>query len=137
MSCHSESEVMLQAFRWSKRRRRGPASNELVLLALHVDNNHWCVIVFDFRPESRSITRFDPLQARKSKYYEMCDKTLCDLFGEMYATMEIKKETRSRQPDGASCGVMVLMFSSVSSVVSICHQSRVHHFCDFYDFVIY
>ncbi|KAG2811745.1 hypothetical protein PC111_g15106 [Phytophthora cactorum] len=34
--------------------------------------------------------------ARKSKYYEMCDKTLCDLFGEMYATMEIKKETRSR-----------------------------------------
>ncbi|KAF1792701.1 hypothetical protein GQ600_1113 [Phytophthora cactorum] len=35
----------------------------------------------------------------------MCDKTLCDLFGEMYATMEIKKETRS-----PSCGVIVLMF---------------------------
>ncbi|KAG6948844.1 hypothetical protein JG687_00015228 [Phytophthora cactorum] len=33
----------------------------------------------------------------------MCDKTLCDLFGEMYATMEIKK-------DVASCGVIVLMF---------------------------
>ncbi|KAG6950453.1 hypothetical protein JG688_00014148, partial [Phytophthora aleatoria] len=126
-----------RAFRWSKRRRHGTASNELVLLALHVDNNHWCGIVFDIRPESRSITLFDPLQARKSKYYEMCDKTLCDLFGEIYATMEIKKETRSRLPDVASCGVMVLMFFECFIRCINCHQSRVQHFSDFYDFVIY
>lgn len=57
------------------------AANELVLMALHVDNNHWCGIVFDFRPESRLINVFDPLQAAKSKYYDMCDMLLQDLFG--------------------------------------------------------
>jgi len=64
----------------------------------------------DFRRESRSITIFDPLQALKSKYYNMCDELLRDLFGEMCNLMTIKKETKPRQPDVASCGVMVLMF---------------------------
>jgi hypothetical protein len=86
------------------------AANSFVLMALHVDNNHWCGIVFDFRRESRSITIFDPLQALKSKYYNMCDELLRDLFGEMCNLMTIKKETKPRQPDVASCGVMVLMF---------------------------
>ncbi|KAE9095801.1 hypothetical protein PF006_g23925 [Phytophthora fragariae] len=85
-------------------------ANSFVLLALHVDNSHWCGVVFDFRQQSRSITVFDPLQAPKSKYYSMCDVLLRDLFGGVCKLMTIKKETKSRQPDVASCGVMVLMF---------------------------
>ncbi|KAL4103130.1 hypothetical protein PRIC1_006865 [Phytophthora ramorum] len=85
-------------------------ANSFVLLALHVDNNHWCGVVFDFRRQSKSITVFDPLQAPKSKYYNMCGVLLQDLFGEMCKLMIIKKETKLRQPDVASCGVMVLMF---------------------------
>ncbi|OWZ06195.1 Cysteine protease [Phytophthora megakarya] len=50
--------------------------NELVLLVLHVDNNHWCGVVFHFRSESKAITPFDPLQAGKSKYYQMSDYIL-------------------------------------------------------------
>ncbi|OWZ22434.1 Cysteine protease [Phytophthora megakarya] len=36
-------------------------SNVLVVLAMHVDGNHWRGIVFDFRVESKSITIFEPL----------------------------------------------------------------------------
>ncbi|ETO59242.1 hypothetical protein F444_22387 [Phytophthora nicotianae P1976] len=86
------------------------SANELVLMGLHVDNNHWCGIVFDFRPETRSVTVFDPLQATNTNYYGMCDDLLKDLFGELRANMRLKKETKPRQPDGANCSVMVLLF---------------------------
>ncbi|ETP21930.1 hypothetical protein F441_04661 [Phytophthora nicotianae CJ01A1] len=86
------------------------SANELVLMGLHVDNNHWCGIVFDFRPETRSVTVFDPLQATNTNYYGMCDDLLKDLFGELRANMRLKKKTKPRQPDGANCGVMVLLF---------------------------
>ncbi|KAG3235214.1 hypothetical protein PI124_g19746 [Phytophthora idaei] len=86
------------------------AANELVVMALHVANNHWYGIVFDFRAGSRGITVFDPLQHQNSKYYGMCDTLLKNLFGEMCDLMRIKKESKTRQPDVASCGVMVLTF---------------------------
>ncbi|KAG6952599.1 hypothetical protein JG688_00013205, partial [Phytophthora aleatoria] len=63
-----------------------------------------------FRAENRGITVFDPLQHQNSKNYGMCDTLLKDLFGEMCDLMRIKKETKARQPDVASCGVMVLTF---------------------------
>eukprot|EP00644_Phytophthora_capsici_P011064 jgi/Phyca11/110110/e_gw1.18.545.1 len=85
-------------------------SNELILLALHVDDNHWCGIVFDIRRETKSITVFDPLQAAKSKYYAMCETVLQDVFGELCRVLSIKRYTASRQSDVASCGVMVLTF---------------------------
>ncbi|KUF83676.1 hypothetical protein AM587_10003453 [Phytophthora nicotianae] len=44
-----------------------------VSLIADVVCNHWCGIVFVFGPGSRSITMFDPLQAGKSKYYNMYD----------------------------------------------------------------
>ncbi|KAF1776358.1 Ulp1 protease family, C-terminal catalytic domain [Phytophthora cactorum] len=40
-------------------------TNKIVLIPLHVDNNHWCGAVLDFRKDSRVITVFDPLQASK------------------------------------------------------------------------
>ncbi|KAF1786627.1 Ulp1 protease family, C-terminal catalytic domain [Phytophthora cactorum] len=51
-------------------------TNNIVLIPLHVDNNHWCGAVLDFRKESRGITVFDPLQASKSKYYDVCEAPL-------------------------------------------------------------
>ncbi|OWZ02514.1 Cysteine protease [Phytophthora megakarya] len=80
------------------------ASNDIVVLAMHVDGNHWCGIVFDFRVDFKSITIFDPLQAGKSKFYDMCENMLQDLFEEKYDTMQLKKETKYRQPDVANCG---------------------------------
>ncbi|OWZ13808.1 Cysteine protease [Phytophthora megakarya] len=71
-------------------------ANELVLLALHVDNNHWCGVAFDFCSESKAITLFDPLQAGKSKYYQMCDDIRQDLFSGVCTTMEVKKKTNSQ-----------------------------------------
>ncbi|EEY62342.1 cysteine protease family C48, putative [Phytophthora infestans T30-4] len=85
-------------------------TNKIVLIPLHIDNNHWCGAVIDFRRETRIITLFDPLQASKSKYCDICEAQLKSIFGEICTLLTIKRETRSRQPDGSSCGVAVLMF---------------------------
>ncbi|OWZ21287.1 Cysteine protease [Phytophthora megakarya] len=50
--------------------------NKIVLLALHVGNNHWCGAVFDFRRDSRGITVFDTLQTAESKFYDECEELL-------------------------------------------------------------
>eukprot|EP00644_Phytophthora_capsici_P012022 jgi/Phyca11/106288/e_gw1.12.317.1 len=85
-------------------------TNKIVLLPLHVDNNHWCGAVFDDRRESRGIMLFDPLQAARSKYYDKCEDLLKNLFGEICTLMQIKRVADSRQPDVACCGAVVLMF---------------------------
>ncbi|KAG3078838.1 hypothetical protein PI125_g20870 [Phytophthora idaei] len=94
----------------SKQKRITQFLRDKTVMALHVANNHWYGIVFDFRAGSRGITVFDPLQHQNSKYYGMCDTLLKNLFGEMCDLMRIKKESKTRQPDVASCGVMVLTF---------------------------
>ncbi|KAG6943875.1 hypothetical protein JG687_00018183, partial [Phytophthora cactorum] len=78
---------------------------------LHVDNNHWCGAVFDYRPEHRGIVLFDLLQPTKSKYYDECEPQPKNLFGEIGTLMHIKRDTSSRQPDVSSCGAAVLTFS--------------------------
>jgi hypothetical protein len=85
-------------------------TSDMVLLPLHIDDNHWFGVVFDFRRDSRGITILDPLQAPKSKYYDACETQLKAVFGEMCQLLTIKRETHLRQPDMASCGATVLMF---------------------------
>ncbi|ETP29553.1 hypothetical protein F442_21324 [Phytophthora nicotianae P10297] len=84
--------------------------NDVILIPMHVDGNHWCGIVIDFRAESRGITIFDPSQEKTGKYYDVCKAKLMEQYGELYHLLHVKKETKSRQPDMASCGVAVLMF---------------------------
>ncbi|KAG1709717.1 hypothetical protein DVH05_020371 [Phytophthora capsici] len=85
-------------------------TNKIVLIPLHVANSHCCGAIFDFRNESRGITVFDPLQDRKSKYYDECEETIKTLFKDLCTILPIKREKRSKQPDMSSCGVAVLMF---------------------------
>ncbi|POM61347.1 Cysteine protease family C48 [Phytophthora palmivora] len=84
--------------------------HHLILVPLHLEDSHWCGAVIDLRSDSRGITIFDPLQAKKDKYYAACKTTLKDLYGELYEILHVKLETKCRQPDASSCGVAVLMF---------------------------
>ncbi|RLN32096.1 hypothetical protein BBJ28_00016960 [Nothophytophthora sp. Chile5] len=84
------------------------AANRFILLPIHLENSHWCGAVFSFDSEDKSITVYDPLQS--SKNYKACEYVLKDFFGEMHSAMKVKRGPSSRQPDLASCGVLVLTF---------------------------
>ncbi|RLN06604.1 hypothetical protein BBJ28_00002807 [Nothophytophthora sp. Chile5] len=84
------------------------AANRFILLPIHLENSHWCGAVFSFDSEGKSITVYDPLQC--SKNYKACEDVIKDLFGEMHSTMKVRRGPSSRQPDLASCGVLVLTF---------------------------
>lgn len=88
-------------------------TNQIILLPLHIDNNHWCGAIFDYRSERRGVLVFDPLQDPKSKYYAKCEELLKDVFLEgedSSIPLPIQRVTNVRQPDFSSCGAAVLLF---------------------------
>ncbi|KAG1693377.1 hypothetical protein DVH05_023463 [Phytophthora capsici] len=85
----------------------GQKTNQIILLPLYIDNNHWCGEIFDYRSERRGVLVFDPLQDPKSKYYAKCEELLKDVFLEgedSSISLPIQRVTNVRQPDISSCG---------------------------------
>lgn len=90
--------------------------NTHVLMPIHINKNHWCGAVFDFKSTPKTITVFDPQQ--KSKQFERCEDIIKALFPEMTAVMVFKREVQLKQTDGHNCGPLVLLFfeSSVRDI---------------------
>ncbi|KAI9982447.1 hypothetical protein PInf_008390 [Phytophthora infestans] len=82
--------------------------NTHVLLPIHINRNHWCGAVFDFKSTPNRITVFDPQQ--KPKQLETCEDIVKKIFPEIVAKMDWKREVWLKQTDGHNCGPLVLLF---------------------------